>query len=131
MEEGSGGIDILKMVLNIALKVGIREVGKSGCMIRMADRTLVKNRLKMLHSIVQVRDRPARHVFGKSCVTRICVSSNITLYEGLQLVFRQQKLTAEVSVTHIRQRAVLIVASMYNGGLQRERRTDITDRWKG
>jgi hypothetical protein len=47
----------------------------------MADRTLVKNRLKMLHSIVQVRDHPAPHVSGKSCVTCICVSSNITVYE--------------------------------------------------
>jgi hypothetical protein len=64
-------------------------------------------------------------------MARICVSSNITVYETLQLVFRQQKLTAETSVTHVRQRAVLIVASMYSGGLQRERRTDIMDGWEG
>jgi hypothetical protein len=64
-------------------------------------------------------------------MARICVSSNITVYETLQLVFRQQKLTAETSVTHVRQCAVLIVASMYSGGLQREIRTDITDGWEG
>jgi hypothetical protein len=33
-------------------------------MIRMADRTLVKNQLKTLHSILQVRYRLAFRVFG-------------------------------------------------------------------
>jgi len=64
-------------------------------------------------------------------MAHIYVSSNIAVYEGLQLVFRQQKFTAETSVTHVRQCAVLIVASMYSGGLQREGRADITDGWEG
>jgi hypothetical protein len=46
-------------------------------------------------------------------------------------MFHQQKLTSEVSVTHIRQCAVLIVAIMYSGGLQCEGRADITDGWEG
>jgi hypothetical protein len=131
-EEGSGGIDVLKMVVNIGFKAGKREVGESCCMIRMADRTLVKNQLKTLHSVVQVRDRLARRVFGKLCVACICVSSNLAVYEGLPLMFRHQKLTAEVSsVTHIKQYAVLILASMYNSGLEREGRVDITNGWEG
>jgi hypothetical protein len=64
-------------------------------------------------------------------MARICVSNNIAVYEGLQWLFRQQKFTAETSVTHVRLRAVLIVASMYSGGLQREGRADITDGWEG
>jgi hypothetical protein len=130
-EEGSGDIDFLKMVLRIAFKTGIREVGESCCMIRMAHWTPVKNQLKMLHSVTQVRDHIACHVFGKSCMTRICVSSNLAVYEGLQLVFRQKKLTAKANITHIKQCAVLIIASMNNGSLQGERRMDIINGWEG
>jgi hypothetical protein len=32
----------------------------------------------------------------------IYVLSNLAVYEGLQLLFHQQELTAEVSVTHIK-----------------------------
>jgi hypothetical protein len=37
----------------------------------------------------------------------------------------------DTSITHIRQFAILIVASIYNGGLQREGRVDTTDGWEG
>jgi hypothetical protein len=47
-------------------------------------------------------------------------------------MFRHQKLTVEVSsVAHIEQCAVLILASMYNSGLEREGRVDITNGWEG
>jgi hypothetical protein len=42
-------------------------------MVRMACWTLVQNQLKVLYSSVQVRDRPARNVFGKLSVTCIRV----------------------------------------------------------
>jgi hypothetical protein len=79
----------------------------------MADRTLVQNQLKILYSSIQVRDIPACHVFDKSGVARICVSSNLRVQQG------------------IRQCAVLIVANMHNGNLQCEGRVDITNRWEG
>ena len=100
-------------------------------MVRMADRTLVENRLEMLDSIVQVRDCLARPIFGKSCVTCICVSSNLAVDDGLQLAFSQQKKTTEAGATHIKQSAVLIVARMYNGGRQRKGRIDTMNGWEG
>jgi hypothetical protein len=42
-EEGSGGIDVFKMVLNIASKASPREVGESCCMATMVDQALVQN----------------------------------------------------------------------------------------
>jgi hypothetical protein len=41
------------------------------------------------------------------------------------------KLTAEASVTHIRQSAVLIVTSLYNNSLQREGWVDVAHKWEG
>jgi hypothetical protein len=128
-EEGSGSIDLLKILLNITFKAGTREIGESCCAIRMANRTLVQDQQKMLHSIVQVRSRFACCVFGKMCVARICVSSNLTVYGGLQLMFHKQKLArqspSDVS-THIKQCTVLDITSMYNTGLEREGRMATT-----
>jgi hypothetical protein len=121
----------LKIALDIGFKAGIREVGESPCMVRVINRTLVQNQLKILHGTAQVKGPPDCHVFGKLCVARICVSSNLGVYEGLQLAFRQQKLMVETSITHKRQCAVLIVASMYNGSFQREGRVDTTNGWEG
>jgi hypothetical protein len=53
-EEGSGGINALQIISNITFKAGPCEIGESCCMVRMADRTLVQNQLKMLYSSVQV-----------------------------------------------------------------------------
>jgi hypothetical protein len=75
-EEGSRGIDVLKMLLNIAFKAGKREVGESCYMIRMADQTLVKNQLKTLHSVIQVRDRLARR--SANCAWPASVSRAIS-----------------------------------------------------
>jgi hypothetical protein len=96
-EEGSDSIDVLKIISGVALKAGPREVGESRCAVLMTDRTLVQNQLKMLYSIIQVRDPPISHVFGESCVAYIYVSSNFAVYEGLQSEFRQQKLTGQSS----------------------------------
>jgi len=60
-----------------------------------ADRTLVQDQLKILYSIVQERDRLACHACGKSVMARICILSNLTFNDGLQQVFRQQKLTTQ------------------------------------
>ena len=68
----------------------------------MVDRTAVQNQLKTLYSTVQVRDRLAGAVLGILCVARICFMSNLAVYEGLQLVFRQQELPSEVSITHVK-----------------------------
>jgi hypothetical protein len=80
-EEGNGGIDVLQMVSDVASKAGPREVGESCCMVRMAGRTLVQNKLKMLYSSVQARDPLACYVFGKLRVACICASSNLAFYE--------------------------------------------------
>lgn len=66
----------------------------------------------MLYGIIQVRDHLARHGLGSSCVARICVSSNLAVFE------------------EIRWCAVLILAGMYNIGLQREGRVYITSSWE-
>lgn len=105
-EEGSNDINVLKILVNIFLKARIRDVGESCCAIRVADLALVQNQLKMLHSNLQVRDPLVCHEFGKSCVARICISSNFAVHGG------------------IRQCAVLIVASMFNGGPQCKGRAD-------
>jgi hypothetical protein len=89
-EEGNGGIDIVKIISDVAFKASPREVGESCCMVRMAGQTLVQNQLIMLYSSVQVRDRPTRNVFGELRVTCICVSNNLAVYEGLQMAFYQQ-----------------------------------------
>jgi hypothetical protein len=88
----------------------------------MADRTLVQDQLKMLYSIVQVSDRFACHVCGKSFMTHIRVSSNLTFNDGLQQVCRQQRPTRQAGVTHVKQDIILIVTIMQNSGLQREGR---------
>jgi hypothetical protein len=77
----------------------------------------------------RARDRLAPHVFGKLRVACICASSNLAFYEGLQL--KLAKLTAKTSVTHIRQCAVLIVASLYNGSLKHEGWVDAAHGWEG
>jgi hypothetical protein len=64
-EQGSDGVDVLRNLSSEAFEAGPREVGESRCVVGMVDRTLVKNRLKMLYSIVQARDRLACHIFGK------------------------------------------------------------------
>jgi hypothetical protein len=50
VEEGNDDINVLKMLANIFLKAGIRDVGENCCAIRVADLALVQNQLKMLHS---------------------------------------------------------------------------------
>jgi len=72
-KEGSGGINVFRMVLNITSKAGKRKVGEGYGMVNMADRILVQNQLKMLHCIVQVRDHLARYVCGKLYVARMCL----------------------------------------------------------
>lgn len=119
--EGNGGNDVLKMVLNIACKAGKRVVGESCSMVRMADQTLVQTQLKTLHSIIQMRDCLACHVFSRSCVA--CIN-NLAVYETTVGVP-----SAEAGVTNIKRRAVLIVTSMYNGSLQREGRVGSAHRW--
>jgi hypothetical protein len=82
-EEGSGVIDVLRIISTIAFKARIRKIGESRSVIWMANWTLIQNQLKMLHSSVQVRDRLARHVFGQLRVTCICILSNFAVYKGL------------------------------------------------
>jgi hypothetical protein len=82
-EEGSGRINVFKIISIIAFKAGPRKVGESCCAVWMADRTLIQNRLKTPHSIIQMRDCLVRHVFGDVCMAGICVSSNIAFYEVL------------------------------------------------
>jgi hypothetical protein len=82
-EEGGSDINVFKIISNIALKVRIRKVGESRSAVWMADRTPVQNQMKQLHSSDQARDPLACHVFGKFCMARICVSSNLAVYEVL------------------------------------------------
>jgi hypothetical protein len=72
-EEGRDGIDVLKILSDVAFKARPRDVGESCCMVRMAGWTLVQNQLKVLYGSVQVRDGLARSVFGKFRMTCICV----------------------------------------------------------
>jgi hypothetical protein len=90
-EERSDRVDVLKIISNVAFKAGPREVGESRCLVRMAGWTLVQDQLKMIYGIVQVRDRHACHVCGKSFMARICVLNNLTFDDRLQEVFCQQK----------------------------------------
>jgi hypothetical protein len=98
-EEGSNNINVLKILANIFLEVHIHEVGESCCTIRVADLTLVQSSLKMLHSNLQVREPLVCDEFGKSCVARICISSNFAVHRGLYLVYSQQMFTGQRPVS--------------------------------
>jgi hypothetical protein len=80
-EEGSGDINVFKIISDETFKARPREVGESCCTVWMVDRTLVQNQLKMFYGSIQVRDILACHVFDKSGVARICVSSNLGVQE--------------------------------------------------
>jgi len=56
----------------------------------MADRALIQDQLKMLYSIVQVSDRLAFHVCGRSFMGHIRVLNNLTFNDRLQQVYRQK-----------------------------------------
>ena len=99
VEEGSDMVNVLEILSNVAFEVGPREVGESRCMIGMVDWTLIQDQLKMLSSIVQVRDCPACYVFGKLCVARICVSRNLAFNDGLQSVSCQHELTVQMLIS--------------------------------
>ena len=98
-EEGSDRVNILKILSNVAFEADPREVGESRCMIGMVDWTLIQDQLKMLSSIVQVRNCLACHVFGKLCVARICLSRNLAFDDGLQSVFCQHELTVQMLIS--------------------------------
>ena len=85
----------MKILSNIALKAGPREVGESGCVVRMVDRTLIQNELEVLHSIVQVSDILACRIIGKQCVTCVCALSNLAVNDGLQFAICQQEPNAQ------------------------------------
>jgi hypothetical protein len=63
------------MDFHVAFEVGPR---KAAALSRWSTEqwSLVRNQLKMLHSIIQVRDRLVHHIYGKLCVARICISQS-------------------------------------------------------
>jgi hypothetical protein len=79
----------------------------------MANRTLVQNQLKMLYSIVQVKDRLACHVCGKS-VMAVSLSEQFDIQRWTTSTEANNTM---INVTHVKQCAVLIVAIMKNRAL--------------
>lgn len=111
-KERSDGVNILT-IMNVALKVGTPEVGKSRCLAKMADRKLVQDRQKTFYNTIQVRNYLACYVCRKSFMACIRVSSNLTFND------------------EIKQCTVLVIAMMQNSGLQSKGRVIATSGREG
>lgn len=66
----SCGTNVLKIGFHVAVEAGPR---KAAALSRWSTGqwSLVHNQLKMLHSIIQVRERLVHHIYGKLCVACI------------------------------------------------------------